>query len=72
MNPRLLTSYEAGPFEGNDPGIYLILLFAGLYAIPSARQSFFYPAFFTGLKIERVPLNFLNNVLLLDLSFKAA
>ena len=50
----------------------LVLLFAGFLAIAFARQSFLYTAFFTGLEIKRVPLDFLDDVLLLDFSFEAA
>ncbi len=67
-----LTLYMTGPFEGNGPGKLLNTDLSGLLAIASARQSFLHAAFFTGLKIERVPLDFLNHVLLLDFSFKAA
>jgi hypothetical protein len=63
--------YKAGPFEGNGPDRALILLLAGFLAIAFARQSLFHTAFFAGLKIVRMPLNFLNNVLLLDLPFEA-
>ena len=50
----------------------LLLFLARFLPISFARQSFFYTAFFTGLEIERVPLDFLDDVLLLDLSFEAA
>ena len=54
------------------PGSQLVLLFACFFSITFARQSFLHAAFFAGLQIEGVPFNFLNNVLLLDLTFEAA
>jgi hypothetical protein len=47
------------------------LFLARLLSIAFARQRFFYPVLFAGLKIKRLPLDFLNDVFLLDFSFKA-
>src|SRR5581483_2224820 len=58
--------------RGNGPATCLILLLARFLAITFARQGFLHTAFFAGLEIKRVPLDFLDDVLLLDLSFKAA
>jgi hypothetical protein len=54
-----------------QPGLPLILLSARFFPIPFPRQSFFYTALFTGLQVKRMPLDFFNNVLLLDFTFEA-
>ena len=64
--------YKAGPSEGNGPGDPLILLLARFFTIAFTRQGFLHTAFFTGLEIKRVPLDFLDDVLLLDFSLEAA
>jgi len=50
----------------------LILLFTSLLTIPLACQRFFYAALFAGLQVEGVTLNFLDDVLLLNLTLKPA
>jgi hypothetical protein len=50
----------------------LILLFAGLFAIALARQSSLHSALFAGLQVVGVTLDFLDDVLLLDLAFEPA
>ncbi len=50
----------------------LVLLFTSLFAIPLARQRFFYAAFFAGFQVVGVTLHFLDNVLLLNLALKPA
>ncbi len=49
-------NYErAAGLCANGPGLSLILLFAGFFAISFARQSFLGAAFFAGLQIEGMP-----------------
>ncbi len=50
----------------------LVLLFANLFAITLASQSFFDAALFAWLEIEGVALNFLDDVLGLYLALEAA
>lgn len=50
----------------------LVLLFAGFLTIAFARQSFLHAAFLAGFQIKGMPLDFFDNVLLLDFSFEAA
>lgn len=64
--------YKAGPFEGNGPGNAQFCSVRAFFRLRLRAQSFLHTAFFAGLKIAGVPLNFPNNVLLLDLPFKAA
>ena len=50
-----------------------LLDFAGaLFAIALAGESFFRAALLTWFQVKRVPLDFLHNIFLLDLTFKAA
>lgn len=56
----------------NGPESSLILLFARFFAVPLACQSFLYPALLAGLQIEGVPLDFFNDVVLLDFPFEPA
>ena len=50
----------------------LILLFASLLAVAFASQSCLHPLFFTRLQVVGVTLDFLDDVLLLNLAFEAA
>jgi hypothetical protein len=50
----------------------LLRFFAGLFAIPFPRQRFFHATLLTGLQIEGVALDFLNDVFLLDLPLEPA
>ena len=50
----------------------LVLFFASFFAIPLACQSGLHAALLTGLQIVGVTLDFLDDVLLLDLSLEAA
>jgi len=50
----------------------LVLLFTSLFAIPLARQSCFYASFFARFEVVGVTLDFLDDVLLLNLPFKPA
>jgi hypothetical protein len=50
----------------------LVLLFTSFFAIPLARERFFYTALLTGLQVEGVTLDFLDDVLLLYLALKPA
>lgn len=50
----------------------LVLFLAGLFAVPLASQGCLYPLLLTGLQVEGVPLDFLDDVLSLDLAFEAA
>jgi hypothetical protein len=43
-----------------------------LLAIALASESFFRPTLFTGFQIERMALDFLNNIFLLDLALEPA
>src|ERR1700723_2178954 len=49
-----------------------ILLFTSLLAVPLARQSCFDAFLFAGLQVVRVTLDFLDNVLLLNLPLESA
>jgi len=64
--------YKTGPFLREKRPSKLLCLFTDLFTIAFARHSFLHAALFAGLKIEGVPLDFLNHVLLLDFSFEAA
>ncbi len=48
----------------------LVLLFTSFFAIPLARQRFFYSTALARLKVKGVTLYFLNNVFLLNLTLK--
>ena len=50
----------------------LVLFFASFFAIPLASERLFHTALFTGLQVEGVTLDFLDNVLLLYLTLKPA
>jgi hypothetical protein len=50
----------------------LILLFTSLFAIPLASERLFYTTLFTGFQVEGVTLDFLDDVLLLNLTLKPA
>jgi hypothetical protein len=54
-----------GPFE-------LVLLFAGLFTAPFARECFFYAFLLARFQVKGMSLNFLDNVFLLDLPLEAA
>ena len=56
--------------RGSGPAVLRLLLLAGLLTAPLARQSFLRASLLARLKVEGVPLDLLNNVLLLDLAFK--
>ena len=58
-------SWTAFPVES-------ILLFTSFFPVTFARQCCFHALFFTGLKVEGMPLYFLNDVLCLDFSLEAA
>ena len=60
------------PLPRERPVARSILFLTRLLAITFARQGFLHPAFFAGFQVERMPLNFLDNVLLLDFAFEAA
>jgi len=53
-------------------GKSLVLLFAGLFAIPLARQCFLDATLFTGLQVVGVTFDFLDDVFLLNLPLKPA
>lgn len=55
-----------------DVGLLLVLLPARLLAIAFARQSLFHPAFLAGFQMIGMPLDFLNDIFLLDLPFEPA
>ncbi len=50
----------------------LLCFFASLLAIPFPRQRFFHATLLTGLQIEGVALDFLDDVFLLDLPLEPA
>ena len=52
--------------------LWSILLFTSLLAIPLARQSCLDAALFTRFEVVGVTLNFLDDVLLLNLALKPA
>jgi len=54
------------------PTSYLVLLFASLLTIPLARQCCFDAPLFAGFEVVGVTLDFLDDVLLLDLALKPA
>ena len=54
------------------PRIKLVRFFAGLLAIAFPRKSFLDATLFTGLQVEGVTLDFLDDVLLLYLSLEPA
>ena len=62
--------FQAVPENGLD--LKLVLLFACLLTIAFPCESFLHAAFFARFQVEGMPLNFLDNVLLLDLTFEAA
>ena len=45
---------------------------AAFLTVPLARQRLLYPLLFTGLQVEGVSLDFLDNVFLLNFPFEAA
>jgi hypothetical protein len=65
-------SHGAGSALRRTNSIRLLRLFAGLFAIPFPRQRFFHATLLTGLQIEGVALNFLDDVFLLDLPLEPA
>ena len=48
----------------------LLLLFASFLAAAFARQCFLYALFLAGLQIKRVPLDLLDDILLLHFTLK--
>ncbi len=48
----------------------LVLLFTSFFAIPLARQRFFYSTALARLKVKGVTLYFFDNVFLLNLTLK--
>ena len=50
----------------------LVLFFASFFAIPLASERLFHTALFTGLQVEGVTLDFLDDVLLLNLTLEPA
>lgn len=65
---------KAGPFpEGTARRVLnLVLLFACFFSIAFARQSFLHAALLAGFQVKGMPLDFFNDVLLLDFAFEAA
>ena len=57
--------------EGDCEQRALLDFLVPLLPIPLARQRFFRALLLAGLQIERVPLDLLNDVLLLNLSLKS-
>jgi len=58
--------------DNGGPTVELVLLFSGLFAATLARQSFLYALLLARLEVEGMSLDFLNDVLLLDLALKAS
>ena len=54
------------------PAVTLVLLFPSFFAAAFASQRFFHALLFARLEVKGVTLDFLNNVLLLDLTLEAA
>jgi len=75
--PRL-AKYKARTVGSNGPGLKvkltkpLVLFPARFLTIALPRQGFLHPALLARFQIVGMPLNFLNNVLLLDLPFEPA
>lgn len=66
---RLLDNRGDGlPEDGED----LVLLLTDLLAITLASERFFDALLFTRFQVERVPLNFLDDVFSLHFAFEAA
>jgi hypothetical protein len=71
--------FKIGPNAAQLPIVFLrssqnqsLLFFAGFLAIPLARQSSLDAALLAGLEVVGVPLDFLDDVLLLNLALKPA
>jgi len=62
--------FQAGLFQLRERA--LLDLARAFLAIALAGECFLCAALFTGLQIERVPLDFLNDVFLLNLALKTA
>ena len=58
------------PWE-RRPSFELVLLFTSLFAAALARQRFLHTLLLARLEVKGVTLHFLNDVLLLNLAFKA-
>ena len=69
-NKKFPATTGKGPPWERRPNVELVLLFTSLFAATLARQSFFHALLFARLEVEGVTFHFLNNVLLLDLTFK--
>ena len=57
--------------SGPDYGELVALLLARLFTAALACYGLFHPLFFAWLEVKGMTLNFLDNVLLLDLALKA-
>ena len=62
----------SGRTARSDVLLTLVLLPARLLAIAFARQSLLRPAFLAGFQIIGMPLDFLDDIFLLDLPFEPA
>jgi hypothetical protein len=73
-----LINFRAGAFlkvraaRGGPAVLLLIPLFARFFSIAFPRQSLFQAALLARLQIEGMPLDFLDNVFLLDFAFEPA
>jgi hypothetical protein len=72
-------NFQAGAFlklraaaRGGPSVLLLIAFFARFLSIAFPRQRLLHAAFLTGLQIEGMPLDFFDNVLLLDFTFEPA
>ena len=63
---------DSGPLRRFVVSERLLRFFAGLFAIPFPCQRFFHATLLTGLQVEGVALDFLNDVFLLDLPLEPA
>jgi len=72
INPVPAMNLSSEKVAGFDPATVLFSLPARFLPVSLASQRLLGPALLTRLQIIRVPLNFLDDVFLLHLSFEAA